>query len=71
MGLISALSGWMESNRTKHMDRMKTEGKCPECYGKGYHPILFNELTYISKDNLDCPGCSGSGLYADWESQRI
>lgn len=66
MGLLDAYQNWKESRYENHVNNMKSQNKCPDCYGKGFHSFPVNEFVYYSNP-YDCPGCNGSGLYSDWE----
>lgn len=69
MRLFNALSQWMENKYEKRIEKMRNEGVCPECYGIGYHAV---EIMYSSPyDNYRCPGCGGSGTFADWEANKL
>ncbi|UTR15300.1 methionine aminopeptidase [Salipaludibacillus sp. LMS25] len=65
MNLLNVLSQWQEVRHEKRMAKMKDEGACPACYGKGYN-MPISEF-YISPNYFHCEACEGSGAYADWE----
>ncbi|MEW9667918.1 methionine aminopeptidase [Ammoniphilus sp. 3BR4] len=64
MGLFQLLSDWKEANYQKKVTEMQSQGKCPDCLGRGYNPVILSGYYYMS--SLDCPGCNGSGLFSDW-----
>lgn len=63
MGLFNAISNWRTQRFENHRSAMETEGKCPECNGRG-----FSFPTYAVENvaPYDCPGCNGTGSYEDW-----
>jgi DnaJ-class molecular chaperone len=65
MGLLNSLLQWQETRHEKKMMKMKDEGLCPACHGKGYN-LPISEF-YISPDYFHCDACAGSGTYTDWE----
>ncbi|MBM7643838.1 DnaJ-class molecular chaperone [Scopulibacillus daqui] len=66
MGLINAYSNWKTKRYEKHLTKMQSLGKCPDCNGRGYMTIFDYE--YAAPYN--CYGCNGSGLYTDWEEKE-
>lgn len=64
MGLFSGISAWNANRIEKHRAKMEAKGLCPDCYGRGYSPFVPTEYHFADID--DCPGCNGSGTYADW-----
>jgi DnaJ-class molecular chaperone len=67
MGLFNTISEWNSQRQEKHHSKMKEKGYCPQCNGKGFHTYAGHEYAFYSS-TLDCPGCEGSGTYADWNS---
>ncbi len=67
MGLINSITDWNKSRQEKHMAKMEANNHCPQCYGRGFHAYVGHEYTFHGSI-LDCPGCSGTGLYSDWSS---
>jgi DnaJ-class molecular chaperone len=47
---------------------MEEKGLCPDCYGRGYSSFVPTE--YHFSDIHDCPGCNGTGAYADWAAMN-
>ncbi|XJZ28756.1 methionine aminopeptidase [Bacillota bacterium Lsc_1132] len=68
MGLVNSYNQWKENRQQNFLNKMKDQGKCPDCYGKGYTVYPYNEFAYFN--SFECPGCQGSGLYSDWEQLR-
>lgn len=64
MRFFDALREWRAARYEQNIARMREQGKCPDCRGNGISPLPLHELAYVTL--YDCPGCSGSGLYADW-----
>jgi DnaJ-class molecular chaperone len=69
MGLWDAITQWQASRYEKHVSKMEAEGKCPDCYGKGFNISVVSEYAYYTDSN-ECPGCNGSGSFADWNSAK-
>ncbi|KHD85657.1 hypothetical protein [Heyndrickxia ginsengihumi] len=68
MGLFSAISQWKIDKQEKHVENMKTQNKCPDCYGRGFIMPVCYDYVYP----YDCTGCNGSGSYDDWvQNQHI
>lgn len=68
MGLINSYNQWRETRQQNHISMMQSEGKCPDCNGRGYAIYPYSEFAYFN--SFECPGCNGSGLYSDWEKLR-
>ncbi|TWE08421.1 hypothetical protein FB550_101444 [Neobacillus bataviensis] len=68
MGLLNSFNQWKEARYQNHVSTMKEQGKCPDCEGRGYTVYPYNEFAYFN--SFECPGCQGSGHYADWEEMR-
>ncbi|WP_047153468.1 hypothetical protein [Aneurinibacillus tyrosinisolvens] len=64
MGFFNAISNWKAAKYEKKIAEMQSQGICPDCYGRGFNPLLLHEFLYTNL--YDCPGCNGSGLFADW-----
>lgn len=69
MGLLNSFNQWKETRYQNHLSNMKEHGKCPDCQGRGYTVYPYNEFAYFN--SFECPGCQGSGQYADWDEMRI
>ncbi|EWG11310.1 methionine aminopeptidase [Cytobacillus firmus] len=67
MGLLNAFNEWREMRYQNHVNRMKEENKCPDCYGRGFSLYPGNEFAYHA-NQFDCQGCNGTGLYSEWNS---
>jgi len=65
MGLFDVLSQWRNTWHENHVNHMKEQNKCPDCFGRGFFPLSANEFMFYSSLH-ECPGCHGSGLYTDW-----
>lgn len=65
MGLLNAFHQWREARYQHHLSRMRNQGKCPDCYGRGFTVYPYNEFSYYN--SFECPSCQGSGNYTDWE----
>ncbi|MFC0470866.1 methionine aminopeptidase [Halalkalibacter kiskunsagensis] len=64
MGFINAIDQWLEKKNEKRIALSKSQGICPECQGKGFN--MVGTEVYITNSYYDCPGCNGSGSFADW-----
>ncbi|ERI07488.1 hypothetical protein HMPREF0083_04432 [Aneurinibacillus aneurinilyticus ATCC 12856] len=64
VGFFNAISEWKTARYEKKIAEMKEQGKCPDCRGRGFNPVMLPEFYYMN--NYDCPGCNGSGLFSDW-----
>ncbi|MBU9711165.1 methionine aminopeptidase [Evansella tamaricis] len=64
MGLFNAISEWSNNRYQKKVEKMEARGHCPDCRGRGFHTFP-NEYFYAP--TYDCPGCNGTGSFADWE----
>lgn len=71
MGLFQAITEWREENYKKKIDKSRIQGKCPDCSGNGYYHWALNEFAIASAELLSCQGCDGSGLFSDWEANRL
>ncbi|MFB4162812.1 methionine aminopeptidase [Alteribacillus sp. JSM 102045] len=68
MGLFSSIKEWKKARQEKHIANMEAKGICPDCRGRGfdlYYPVEY----YTTTPSVECPGCNGSGLFSDWNSQ--
>jgi DnaJ-class molecular chaperone len=70
VGLLNAFNEWRNSKYENHISQMREGDKCPDCYGRG---VLIYPSTGISfyTNILDCPGCNGTGMYAEWETSTL
>ncbi|MEB2491147.1 methionine aminopeptidase [Peribacillus frigoritolerans] len=68
MGLFNTISAWNATRIEKHRASMEEKGLCPDCYGRGYSSFVPTE--YHFSDIHDCPGCNGTGAYADWAAMN-
>lgn len=59
MGFFNTLTEWSAARREKRSAEMRSQGKCPDCYGRGLYPLI-NEFFYP----LECTSCNGTGLLA-------
>lgn len=65
MGLFNAVSN---RKTQKHQALMRSQGKCPECNGKGFSTTIVAEDIKL----YYCRGCRGSGQFNDWgENQSL
>lgn len=69
MGILDAYNQWRVSRYDNHVSNMRSQNKCPDCRGKGYHAYPVNEFVYYT-DSYECPGCNGTGQYSDWNELR-
>ncbi|HJV16566.1 MAG TPA: methionine aminopeptidase [Bacillales bacterium] len=68
MGLIQSYNQWLETRHQNHIANMQSQGKCPDCNGRGFTVYPYNEFAYYS--SFECPGCQGSGLFSAWEQMQ-
>lgn len=66
MRLFNAVADWAQTQRANQVSNMQEQGKCPDCYGNGFHPLAFNEFMPVDPNIMTCAGCNGSGSYDDW-----
>ncbi|RKD25056.1 hypothetical protein BEP19_04330 [Ammoniphilus oxalaticus] len=65
MDLLNGIMQWSRDREEKRMARMREQGKCPTCAGRGIdYPIGLSEFVYYPVG--ECFDCAGSGNYADW-----
>lgn len=64
MGLLNAFNEWKTTRYENRIAKMKEENKCPDCNGRGF--LTYPASEYAFYNNLDCPGCDGSGQFTDW-----
>lgn len=65
MQFFNTISNWKDERYEKYKARMKSQGNCPDCCGRGLIPST-SALSTLHIAPYDCPGCNGSGLYSDW-----
>jgi DnaJ-class molecular chaperone len=65
--LFKFLTDWYHANKQKHLDKMREQGKCPICRGKGFAIITS---PYVG-NTVDCYLCNGTGLFTEWEKNNI
>ncbi|MBP2239614.1 DnaJ-class molecular chaperone [Cytobacillus eiseniae] len=68
MGILNTFNEWRATRYEKHVSRMKSDNKCPECYGRGFPIYPGTEYAYYT-NIVECPGCGGTGVYTDWETE--
>jgi DnaJ-class molecular chaperone len=66
MGLFNAISEWRQANYEKKITKMRSQGTCPDCYGRGFNSMPLSDIAGMTSYVDDCHGCNGSGLFADW-----
>jgi len=66
MGLFNAISSWQADRYQKHVTKMQTLDKCPDCRGRGY----INTISFDYAMPYECPGCNGSGSFSDWHGTQ-
>lgn len=64
--IFTSITRWYHQKKQKHIDKMKQDGKCPTCYGKGFATITYPYAGEI----IDCHSCNGTGLYTEWEKKQ-
>lgn len=65
--LINRLQEWRDANYEKKIEKMRLQGNCPQCSGRGFDPVMINEFMYLGAyEDYKCPGCNGSGQFNDW-----
>ncbi|MDC3416032.1 methionine aminopeptidase [Aquibacillus salsiterrae] len=64
ISIFNAVSDWVDGRYQKRVAKMKEEGKCPDCSGRGVEMYAYE---HFYGSSLHCPGCNGSGLFEDWE----
>ncbi|WP_240374914.1 methionine aminopeptidase [Bacillus piscicola] len=64
MNVWQSFKDWRQEKYEQKIDKMRVEGKCPDCRGKGF-TIMSGD--YLHASPLDCAGCNGSGVFSDWE----
>jgi DnaJ-class molecular chaperone len=65
MVFFNAISEWKKASHEKKISKMRSQGTCPDCRGRGFIP-MFSEFVEFSTYADDCHGCNGSGLFTDW-----
>lgn len=65
MGFFNALSVWKQANDEKRISKMRSQGTCPVCRGRGFNPMLSEFVAFTTHVD-DCHGCNGSGLFSVW-----
>ena len=66
VGLINAFTSWQHERYQRHLSKMQQLEKCPNCHGRGF----INTISFDYAMPYECPGCSGSGAFSDWENQQ-
>ncbi|MGD6858122.1 methionine aminopeptidase [Bacillus infantis] len=69
MGLLQSFQDWLAAREENRIAGLRAVDKCPDCFGRGFNAFHANEYVYYT-NSLECPGCSGSGLYSAWEENR-
>lgn len=65
MGLFNSILEWNKARAEKRVSRMRTQGKCPTCSGRGIdYPMGLHEFAYTNI--VECPDCAGTGQFNDW-----
>jgi DnaJ-class molecular chaperone len=70
LGFLNAISEWKQARYEKVKAEMEYLGRCPDCKGRGFTSSLTSVYTPTYDAFFDCPGCSGSGLYSDWNTNN-
>ncbi len=68
MGIINAFLNWKSAYYEKKVAKMKEQGLCPDCRGRGYHASVANAYIYMPSFDYRCYSCNGSGAFTDWEN---
>jgi DnaJ-class molecular chaperone len=71
MGLMNAVDQWKMARHDKHISKMETQDKCPDCSGKGFQTYVTSSDYFVYDNSSKCPGCNGSGMYSDWADQIL
>jgi DnaJ-class molecular chaperone len=66
LSFLNAISEWKQARYEKVKTEMESLGICPDCRGKGFTSSLMSVYTPTYDAIFDCPGCNGSGQFADW-----
>lgn len=66
MGFFNAITEWQKKRYENHRAEMESLGKCPDCNGRGF----LHSYSAVYMPALDCGGCSGTGLYSQWEENE-
>ncbi|OIJ16800.1 hypothetical protein BKP37_04520 [Anaerobacillus alkalilacustris] len=69
MGIFNHFFDMIAANREKKLEKMRDQGICPECRGKGYHAPIGNAYVYMPSFDYRCYSCNGTGSFNDWENQ--
>lgn len=58
---------WQTAKYEKRIEKMQTQGICPQCHGTGNNHLVLDEpLLSINVNLYNCSGCNGSGLFSSW-----
>ncbi|OIJ15611.1 hypothetical protein BKP35_01055 [Anaerobacillus arseniciselenatis] len=68
MGIIKAFLDWQSANYEKKVAKMKEQGLCPDCRGRGHSATAANAYVYLPSYHYRCYSCNGSGAFSDWEN---
>jgi hypothetical protein len=65
MGLFSSIYTWKQASDERRITKMKAQGSCPACNGRGFNPMFTGFVGYSTYVD-QCHGCNGSGLFSVW-----
>ncbi|RXJ04214.1 methionine aminopeptidase [Anaerobacillus alkaliphilus] len=71
MKLLDHFFDWHKANYDKKVEKMKEQGICPDCRGKGYHATVANAYIYMPSFDYKCYNCNGTGSYSEWENPSL
>ncbi|MFN7250213.1 MAG: methionine aminopeptidase [Anaerobacillus sp.] len=71
MKILDTFFEWQKASYEKKIAKMKEQGLCPECRGKGYHASAANAYIYMPSFDYKCYSCNGTGSFSDWENPTL
>ncbi len=63
MGILNSLNEWSNSRYEKKVEKMRGQGKCPDCNGRGIETFAYE---HFYNHSFQCPSCQGTGTFSDW-----
>jgi DnaJ-class molecular chaperone len=70
LNFLRGISEWKQARIEKVRADMESLGRCPDCRGRGFTSSLTSVYTPTYDAVFDCPGCNGTGQYADWNGNN-
>lgn len=71
MGIFQTFYDWQAQMYQKKVEKMRDQGLCPDCRGRGYNPAAVNAYVYMPTYDYTCAGCNGTGSFSDWNSREL